>query len=383
MAAGELTREMADRLKAWLDGPGGSGPLVEWLQGYDLPPVGYADEPYLWLLRGIRAIGPELSSKQDGQTYDHLFCKQVAGLLDDRPDRDRPGDNPERVLYNLFRLCAGLRCPACLAEGLRAILEAKQLSGSWFGVDLRSTLRSALVENQRLQWLRTTWLAMIRGESGFLPGDEFTGMAGLLKMPESEAARGQPAVEAICAGLSALVQRLEKEDDENPRARLVEMIEEVRRAFPDYDRWDRDFMIEGADKSQWPKWAFTTLATLIPAGDQDGDVYTWKIIADCVRHTDGIRPSGHQVYCGGYFERLRVTDTTAMERLGRIAGSIDAVLSKRKDLGFKSILCYINETMMDLEEEEEEDEDKDKTIDVVTARRGLLERSGVLSGMSC
>ncbi len=150
MSEGELTHEIGERMRAWLDGPADSARLIEWLQGHGLPPVGYADEPYVWLLRGIEAIGREKCTTAPNRTYDEAFCEQVARLLIDRPDVVRPGVRPQQVLYNLFLLCAGLRCPDCLADPLLTICDSAKLRGSWVAADLRiATLRL-----QRL-WPRT------------------------------------------------------------------------------------------------------------------------------------------------------------------------------------------------------------------------------------
>jgi hypothetical protein len=372
MADGELTREMGERLRTWLDGPAGSARLVDWLQGYGLPPVGYADEPYLWLLRGMGAIGDERSAKAPDRTYDDLFCEQVAALLLARPDVNRPGARPEQVLYNLFLLCAGLRCPGCLADPLYAIFQGEKLTGSWLGVDLRTTLRSALAENQVHERLRRVWLAMIRGEIAFLPGDEESGFAGLLMMPEAPGARGEPAVRAVGDGLTALIRRLES--DEHARARLVEMIDSVHDTFPDYDGWN-DRLIEFAHRDEWPAWALSTLPPLSAATDRREEYHVWRVIADCVRHVPGIRSVGVTSLCQDYIDRLHVSGSDAIDRLRQIAGRIDRMLSEKKDLRFRSVLCYINQTMMEFEDDAQDTEHR-----VEEARRGLLERSQVLTG---
>src|SRR5207253_9557411 len=77
--------------------------LMDWLQGYGLPFAGDADEPYLWLLRGI----PEASERHVTEVQ---FAGRVAALIRECPDVERPGKRPDQILYNLFMLCAGLSC---------------------------------------------------------------------------------------------------------------------------------------------------------------------------------------------------------------------------------------------------------------------------------
>ncbi len=374
MAEGKQAREMGERMRVWLDGPADSSRLVEWLQGHGFPPVGYADEPYLWLLRGIESIAGMAPTSARDQTYSELFCERIARLLDERPDEQRPGVRPEQVLYNLFLLCAGLKCPDCLADPLSRILARGKLNGSYLGVDLREALRSALAENQIHERMREEWLAMIRGESRFLPGDEYAGFAGLWKMPESPVSRGEPALRAIEAGLAAFVARLDHENDEIGRARLVEIVDSLRRAYPRFDDLDR-FLIGAADRRDWPKWALSTLVPLCRATDDAPEWYAWRLIADCVNHAKGVSRVASDTHCDGFIVRLHVTNNSALKRIQQIAGRIADVLDEHKELRYRSILCYINAIMMDFE-----DKLDDAKVDIAEARRGLLTRVGVLAG---
>src|SRR2546425_483054 len=92
------------------------GELIDWLQGYDMPPVGHDEEPYVWLLRGL----PEADERHEAEKE---FAKRVAVLLLDEPDVKRPGKRADQVLYNLFMLGAGLSCPDELAVPLYEIYE--------------------------------------------------------------------------------------------------------------------------------------------------------------------------------------------------------------------------------------------------------------------
>ncbi len=79
---------------------------------------------------------------------------------------------------------------------------------------------------------------------------------------------------------------MRNEHDENRRARLVELIDWIRRSFPNYNSWDRD-LINLANRDDWPEWALTALPPLGLANDQD-EYYVWRFIADCVKNLGGI-----------------------------------------------------------------------------------------------
>jgi hypothetical protein len=183
-------------------------------------------------------------------------------------------------------------------------------------------------------------------------------------------------VQAIGAGLTALIRRLEAVGDENCRARLIAMIKRARRAYPHHTDWDRD-LTELADKADWPKWALSALPPLSPASDSVGDYYAWRIIADCVRHRDGVHLAWDAPLCNGYIVRLRVTEEAADADacLHEIADTINDTLQDRHDLKYSSCLCFLNLIMMEFE-----DAPDTPSKDIQVARRALLVRSGVLAG---
>jgi hypothetical protein len=127
-------------LLPWLDDPQrDERHLLRWLEGY-----GYGDalvdpneEPYVRLLRGLPA-GADLPK------YERELARSAAGLLNSKPDLQLDSEDPDKVLYNLLRLCGHLRCATILAEPLRALFHRDSLEGRrYLDIDLRHQLRFA------------------------------------------------------------------------------------------------------------------------------------------------------------------------------------------------------------------------------------------------
>jgi len=275
--------------------------LIDWLQGYDLPPVGHDEEPYLWLLRGL----PIANERHQAET--RLACR-VAKVLEGKPDKSSPGTRPDEVLYNLFMLAAGLGCPHQLTNPLYEIFERGVLKGKWLGVDLRQALQAALILNQLDNRLQPVWESMVeRGEHDFLPGNEYDGLEGLRLMPESEATLGEPALDAIGKALRNMASHLNQEPDR--RQQFRSLIAKVLETYPGRPSWNID-LVQQADKYQWPVWAVECLPSLyIPLKDQlcESDrAMVWHYILACV-------PESHKYeviteLCEGYVLDVKMSE---------------------------------------------------------------------------
>src|SRR6185295_10572151 len=138
--------------------------LVDWLQGYDLPIGSSSEEPFVWLLRGLPLAGERKKARcQLGQ--------RVARLLDAEPEIHRPGRRPDQLIHNLLMLAAGLGPLQELASALDRLLERSALSGEYRGLDLRASLRMALIENQIDARWAPHWFEMLEnGGAPKLPG---------------------------------------------------------------------------------------------------------------------------------------------------------------------------------------------------------------------
>jgi hypothetical protein len=277
--------------------------MIDWLQGYKLPPVGHDDEPFLWLLRGLPVADELCSAKRE-------LATRAAKVLADKPDETRPGTRPDEVLYNLFMLCAGLSCPDQLADPLYEVFQRRFLKGKWLGVDVRDALQSALISNQLDNRLQPVWEIMAeKGEHDFLPGDYYDGFDGIILMPEAADKRGEPALDAIGKALKAMSKHLEQEHDRRPRFRLL--LERVLNTYPGRPTWNIDLVMR-AHKKRWNAWAVECLPSLyiscgsVPQGRESAVV--WCQILDCV-------PVGYdyeitEELCNGLVKQVNVTGAT-------------------------------------------------------------------------
>jgi hypothetical protein len=276
-----LTARMRKVLGAWLArSEWEPQQLLDWLQGYGLPPVGHDEEPYVWLLRGL----PPADEKYNSET---ALARRVATILEDKPDLKRPGRRPDQVLYNLLMLCAGLSCPDELAQPLQSILRRETLEGEWLGVNLRYALQSALILNQIDARLLPEWEGLLNGsEHGTLPGGVREGFEGVRLMPPSFAERGSPALDAIGRVLAVMAAHYER--DKGRRRAFAFLVNRVIETYPGRPTWDLDLMLQ-ADKDDWPVWAVECLPSLyIPSKETRGEgqiAFLWHYTLSCIpRH---------------------------------------------------------------------------------------------------
>lgn len=192
----EPSSRMARDIDDWLIQPDWTvDSLASWLQGDSVPFSDDGVEPFVWLQRA-------LSLTKDPANLQAEFVRRVAMLLRSQPAVD--SSKLERILYNLFMLCAWLRHPAAFGEPLKSILES---DNEWFSLELRDALRIALMNNQSDQSLRPIWQAMLSGQGhGFLPGNKFDGFEGILLMPEPSDARN--TIREIFDGLEGIAKAL-------------------------------------------------------------------------------------------------------------------------------------------------------------------------------
>src|SRR5437660_427510 len=86
-----------------------------WLEGDDLPRLDNSTEGHAWLL---------LAVKDNSQLADAL-ASVAALLLCSFAKQDLRSANIDRLLFNLFYLCHGLKRPSVLWEPLKAILDKR------------------------------------------------------------------------------------------------------------------------------------------------------------------------------------------------------------------------------------------------------------------
>ena len=253
-----IEASLKSKLNAWLNKSDWTdGELIRWLRGLELPAVGYAEDSYIWMIRGLPLADERYRAEKE-------LARRVALFLSRQPDVTHRDSGGEEVLYNLFMLCAELQCRDELAEPLYQVLARQALTGEWRGIDLREALVSALIYNQRDNRLESVWENMFRAKSEFLPGDAYTAFAGILYMPESELKRGEPHLDAIGAALARMAEYLEPQ--KNGQMEFLRLISWVMEAYPrSGSLWVKN-LIEQADKHQWSDWAIVRLDLVCDLG---------------------------------------------------------------------------------------------------------------------
>ena len=276
----QLIRRMSAALGAWLRQENWQPQqLIDWLEGHKLPRVGYDDEPYVWILRGL-PLG------DDRYWADTRLARRVAVVLKGEPDVKKPGKRPEQVLFNLLMLCAGLNCPDELNKPLKEVLKRRILKGEWLKVDLRYALQVALTWNQLDRTLEPVWMTMIsRKRHPFLPGDESDGLDGILRMPPSYERRGEPCFDSIGKALKAMATHLETDHDRRVEYRAL--IRKIESSNPGSVNWDLNLLLQ-SHKVQLPAWAVECLSSLyvcIEESDKNRLALVWRYILDCIPET--------------------------------------------------------------------------------------------------
>lgn len=270
--------------------------LLRWLQYIDLPPVGQEDEPYVWLLRGLK-------NERRGRWRE--LASRLARALNDEPDVTRPGQRPDQVLYNLLMLAAGLKCAEELAEPLYKMLGRREIDGRWRGVELRSCLRMALIENQIDNRLQPVWKAMLYNQGDdFLRGNKYDGFEGIISIP------GEPNLDVLGNALKAMAEHLKKRQDIRPELRRL--INRVIEKYPENRNWDVD-LIKQAHKHRWPTIAVECLPTLyIPLKRKSTGLYRfilWRYVFYVVR--DKYHHEIEATLCGGEIFKVQLPKEAA------------------------------------------------------------------------
>jgi hypothetical protein len=245
---------MQELVLPWLSEPEANpNRLRGWLQGVGLPPVGYAEPPFLWILRALPTEGDELVPAET-----ELAARAVP-LLHEIPSMPTTPDRDD-YLYNLFQLCAGLSCADQLAKPLYALYQAMhtQPADVWeFGA--RSAFRSALSENQQDARLESVWSAMLHGHAGgILPGSRYDAFDAVVLMPLSVETQGEPDWDAIGQALGIMADYLEPAP--NRRIEFRSLQDRARRRYPGLP-WDEE-LLRQADAHAWPEWAVECLPSL-------------------------------------------------------------------------------------------------------------------------
>ena len=250
---------VASSVLPWLDdGTRDVAQLLRWLSGYDLPPVGQDEEPYLWLLRAL----PRGATRPK---FESALTASTAKLLQ-RVAEFRWIADGERLLYNLLNLSAGLRGRDELAAPLLDVLKKDLLHGlAYDGLSLDSVLLTALIYNQQDETLQPVWEAMAQGTPHpILGGSPLDAFHGTVYMPPCVGSEGRPAVYAIGFALTSLIRFLGDQPENVIPLRAY--IERLQSRYPGHD-WALE-LIRFSDRYGWPRWTDVALPDLaVSLGD--------------------------------------------------------------------------------------------------------------------
>jgi hypothetical protein len=344
--------------------------LIDWLQGYELPPVGHEDEPFMWILRGL----PEADERYWAESQ---LAIRVAQFLVEKPDQERPGDHPDQVLYNLLMLCAGLSCPDQLADLLYQLFERRQLSGQWRGVDLRDALTAALISNQIDNRLEEVWRQMSQGlEHDYLTGDEFDGFEGTRLMPPSQEKRGVPSLDAIGTCLKAIASGLNDETDRRKEFRYY--LKRVIETYPGWPTWEVDLILQ-ADRNHWPTWAIESLPKLYVAIDRETygreSKLIWHYVLACIPESYSYEVL--QELCDGQVLEVIIPESH-LTFFELIAQRFEQARHQNPFPSDRSIIGVITAALCELELLAQTSNDAHLAGIIEEARRKILGRAGLL-----
>lgn len=309
--------------------------LLEWLQGYRLPPVGYDYEVYVWMTRALLT-----SNKRE--KMERELAARLASLLETRPDVHRLGDRPEEVLYNLFMLCAEMRQKKILGRPLYELYKRHKLKGEWHGLSLRSALRTALIYNQINDELKRVWRKMVLGQANkFLKGHEFDGFEGALHLPK-EPDSDEPNINEIGYALKAMSLYLKQKLDRRPEFQLL--INKVTDTYDNRKTWDIDLIYQ-ADKQGWERWTLTCLPKLCLK--EHHTVFLWE---DAYKNLFDKCAYDYEIV--GDFCEKRILQIRVKENISDFLNVIKQVEDVRRELPlarYSSVLGVIHHKMMEIE----------------------------------
>jgi hypothetical protein len=333
---------MRNLLVPWLElGEWDRAEFIAWLEGRGIPAIGHDEEAYVWILRGL----PLGADRYDAEKK---LAKRAAEILRGQPDVARPGKRPKRVLYNLLLLCAGLGCPAELADPLYDMYARGKLQGEWNGQDLRACLRDALIENQADDRLLPLWERM-RGAGGdsYLPGSVYDAFHGVRVKGTLNGNHVGPDIPAIAAALNGVALDIERSS--RPRRTFRRWVDQVIETYPGRPSWHTD-LIRSAHENGWPWWAVLYLPRLfavLPGPDSGhASVLLWHYVERCLPVSSAYRIVS-KLCEGQILEMLVPVDHVG--RIRKIAERFEAVRIGNPYGSVQSIMGAATHLMADIE----------------------------------
>lgn len=333
-------------LETWLNKADWSyDDLRRWLKGYELPAVGYDQEPYSWILYSLPA----------SEYYYQEMAKRIAQFLQqEKPYQNLSSDYDDTFFYNLFHLSAGLGCKRELGKPLTEIFTYFANSeGAWEKFfdnrkryNLNNAFREALITNQTDLTLSDIWKEGLDGkQSSFLMGDIYSYFRGILYLSNND----QPMTEEIGRALKKMAEYLDTEKNRHDKFRLL--LRRVEEVWP-HERFSLDWdeiLFNQAMKNTWPDWAVVELKTLVlPIRTNTGEMKRYFIWEIYLPFLEELKIVFKLISRTGILLEIEASREAVMF-LEKTSPTVEQIRLRSPFRNYKSVLGVANQGFMDLE----------------------------------
>jgi hypothetical protein len=254
--------------------------LRKLLKGYSLPSFGRDEEPYSWILRGLEDLDFSLTWR---------MAEGIASFLKNvKPNQYILDSDDNKFLYNLFNICAGIRCSELIAEPLEQVFdyfwaeknknERNRIFADKRFYDIEGSFREALIANQISKKYLPVWQNILEQRVEFLSTQNpFNGFRGILFISENN----QPLVNEIGWALGKMADYLYRVKDKKRHEKFPHLIKRVKEIWnSDKYNWDELLFRQAMDK-KWQDWATVRLdKLLIPLAEPTNGLqhyFIWEI----------------------------------------------------------------------------------------------------------
>lgn len=268
-------------LFAWLDSKAPTHTeLIKWIKGYNIPALGHEDAPHDWIIRAISPAKHKLLFKRT------LALRIAHFLREEKPYEKMPTD--DKLLYNLFYLCANLKCKQEIAQSLEEVFDFFQKNKYERDIffsekkmyNLNAAFREALISNQVSEKYFPFWKTILnQQEPTILRGNILTGFLGVLNMSNDE----YPVIDKIGWALKKMAEYFIQTEDEKRHEKFRKLLTRVKEVWNKNKfegNWDT-LLFNQAMKLEWDDWAAARLDKLvIPISEPDINYqrfYIWEI----------------------------------------------------------------------------------------------------------
>lgn len=309
-------QKLREDLIAWLRAePWTPEQLTDWLKGYTLPAFGYEDEPYDWILRAF----PSDDSAAD---YKSIFASRIVEFIRSE-DFYRQISDDDRLLFNLFYLCANLNRKEQLARPLENVFDFFQSNErereAFFNkrkmYNLNAAFREALISNQISGKYLTFWKSILEQQQPpILRGNIFSGFLGVLFASEN----GEPLIDEIAWALGKMADYFVQTNDKKRLVKFRNLITRVEEVWNDFN-WGRILFFNSV-KYSWQRWATVRLPHLIiPLGYSSNGYFGFFIWSVYLPFLKEMKLNFKEISNEGIFSRIEVPASVAETLIAKLS----------------------------------------------------------------